>query len=387
MFLVACVALLGVIGGGYLMFSGGSGTGAATALTVPGCTTTAATAKPVPKVHEHLLTTGGKPFDAVVTANGYGFVSLSTALAVIRATGPGPALIRTIPLGQVQGEALTHNQKYLLVAGQFGLTVFRVSDLEHGLPAQVGTLTSPGKHAIQVAVSPDDRFAFVTLQTSGQVAVFNLRQALTVGFGPADLVRVIAVGANTIGITASPDGRYLYVASGLATPARDSGQGFLTVINMRTAESQHGRHPVLGRVKAGCGPDRVAVSADGHTVWVSVGGGNAVVAFAADKLLGDPGHALIARVPVGQVPLGLAIVDHGSRIIVADSNKDGVEGSAANLAVINVQKALTGQQALTGVLKSGTKPRQFALEPGGTTLLTVDTGSGQVQADRIADLP
>jgi DNA-binding beta-propeller fold protein YncE len=382
--LVACVALLCVIGGAFLLFGGGSGTGAATVLAAPGCTAKAATAKTVPNVPVHLLKTGGKPFDAVVTANGYGFVSLTTALAVIRTTGP--TLVRTIPLGSALGEAFTPNQKYLLVTGHGGLTVFAVSGLERGQSAPLGTLAGHGRHAVQVAISPDGRFAFVTLQFSRRVAVFDLGRALTDGFGPADLVGQIPMGANPIGITTSPDGRYLYVASGLGTPSRKSGRGSLTVIDMRKAETSPARS-VLQRVSAGCGPDRVAVSGDGQTVWVSVGGANAVVAFSAAKLLTDPKHALIARVAVGRLPLGLVIVNRGSRIIVADSNRDNVTGSAANLGIIDVRRALAGRPALIGVLKSGSAPRQFAVEPGGTKLLVVDTGSGQVQAYQIAHLP
>jgi serine/threonine-protein kinase len=386
--LAACVALLGVIGGGYLVFggSGAAGTGATVPLTLPGCTTRAAAAGALTGVTGHRLKVGGKPFDAVVTANGYGFASLTTSLAVLRAAGPTPVLIRKIPLADAQGEALTRDQKYLLVAGHGGLTVFRVSDLEHGLSAPVGTLTSNGRHAVQVAVSPDGRFAFVTLQYSGRVAVFGLRQALTEGFGPADLVGQVRVGANPIGITASPDGRYLYVASGLATPTQDSGRGSLTVISVRKAEASP-RTSVVRKVGAGCGPDRVAVSADGKTVWVSVGGGNAVIAFSAARLLRRPGHALVARVAVGHVPLGLVLVNGGSHLIVADSNRDGAPGTAANLAVIDVQHALARQPALAGFLAAGTTPRQFALEPGGRTLLVVDTGSGQLQAYQIARLP
>jgi len=64
-----------------------------------------------------------------------------------------------------------------------------------------------------------------------------------------------------------------------------------------------------------------------------------------------------------------------------------VRQGAANLAVIDVRRALARRPALIGFLKAGTTPRQFALEPGGGTLLVVDTGSGQVQADEIAHLP
>ena len=377
----------GVIGAGYLIFGGRgtAGTGGVAPLAVPKCTTRAAPGNLLANVPSHVVKTGGKPFDAVVTASGYAFVSLTTAIAVFRTAGPEPSGVRVILRGSALGEALTHNQKYLLVTGHSGLTVFRVRDLEHGLSAPVGALTSPGKHAVQVAVSPDDRFAFVTLQYSHVVAVFNLEQALTSGFSQADLVGRIPVGANPIGLEVSPDGRYLYVASGLATPTPASGHGSLNVIDLRQAETSPATS-VLKKIRAGCGPDRVAVSGDGRTVWVSDGGGNAVVAFAAGKLLSDPAHALLARVAVGQRPLGLVLVNHGAQLIVADSNRDKAPGGGASLAVIDVQRALHRQPALTGFLHTGSTPRQFALEPGGRTLLVVDTGSGQVQAVKIGHL-
>ncbi|HET7247348.1 MAG TPA: serine/threonine-protein kinase [Streptosporangiaceae bacterium] len=384
--LVVCVVLLAVIGGGYLLFggSGKAGTPAVPPLAVPKCTTRAAPASLLANVPSHFVKTGGKPFDAVVTADGYAFVSLTSALDVLRTTGPEPSGLRVIPLRSALGEALTHDQKYLLISGHSGLTVFRVSDLEHGLSTPAGVLTSPGKHAVQVAVSPDDRFAFVTLQYSHAVGVFNLAKALISGFSPADFVGRIPVGANPIGLTVSPNGRYLYVASGLASPTPVSGHGSLSVIGLRKAETSPATS-VLRKISAGCGPDRVAVSGDGRTVWVSAGGANAVVAFSAAKLLRDPAHAVVARVAVGQRPLGLALVNRGAQLIVADSDRDKA-GGGTNLAVIDVQRALHRQPALTGFLHTGSEPRQFALEPGGGTLLVVDTGSGQVQAVKIGHL-
>ena len=386
--LVACVVLLAVIGGGYLL-SGGSGTagtGTVAPLAVPGCTTRAAAASLLPDVPSHLVKTGGKPFDAVVTANGYAFVSLTTGLDVLRTTGPEPSGLRVILLSSAFGEALTHNQKYLLVTGHSGLTVFRVSDLEHGLSTPVGTLTSPGKHAVQVAVSPDDRFAFVTLQYRKAVAVFNLGKALTSGFGPADFVGRHPGGCQ-------PDRPRRLTQWPVPLCGQWPGHphpGFGSRLAERHRPAQGGGQPagvVLKKISAGCGPDRVAVSGDGRTVWVSVGGGNAVVAFSAAKLLSDPAHALLARVAVGQRPLGLVLVNRGAHLIVADSNRDNAPGSGAGLAVIDVQQALHRQPALTGFLRTGSTPRQFALEPGGGTLLVVDTGSGQVQAMKIGRLP
>jgi hypothetical protein len=230
--LVTCVALLGVIGAGYLIFAGRgtTGTRSVAPLAVPKCTTRAASAGLLANVPSHLVKTGGKPFDVVVTANGYAFVSLTSALDVLRTTGPEPSGVRVILLNSALGEALTHDQKYLLVSG------------------------------------------------------------------------------------------------------------------------------------------------------------NAVVAFSAAKLLSDPAHALLARLAVGSRPLGLVLVNRGAQLIVADSNRDNAPGGGANLAVIDVQRALHRQPALTGFLRTGSTPRQFALEPGGGRLLVVGTGSGQVQAVKIGHL-
>jgi DNA-binding beta-propeller fold protein YncE len=139
---------------------------------------------------------------------------------------------------------------------------------------------------------------------------------------------------------------------------------------------------VLKTADAGCGPAQVAVSKDSQDVWVTVGGGNAVVAYSAARLLTDPQRALIARVAVGERPLGLVLYGHGLRLMVADSGP----GGHANVAVIDVPQALAGRPALLGIIRSGASPSQVALYPGGKTLLVTDAGSGQMQVISVAQL-
>jgi DNA-binding beta-propeller fold protein YncE/tRNA A-37 threonylcarbamoyl transferase component Bud32 len=393
----ACVLLAGA-GGAYLLLGGkggGGGGGGHTGTTVtktlalPGCTMATAQAAPLPKVRTHFVQLGGKPFDVVVTPNGFGFVSLrkGNPLAVLNTTKFVPTLIQNVITPNPEGEAITHNGKYLLVAGSSGLTAFRLQDLEAGGTNPVGSLTSPNaRGAIEVVTSPDDHYAFVTLQGSGKVAVFNLQKALTRGFGPNDFVGFIPMTSDPVGIAASPDGRYLYVVSGLANTAIQSGMGSLAVVDMHKAEVNPGTS-VLKVDDAGCGPARVITSADGKDVWVTAGGSNALLAFSADKLVSDPKHALIARVPVGEIPLGLVMVNHGKRIVVANSNREHMSGAEAGLAVIDVSKALSGKPAVLGVVKSGLSPRQFAVEPNGRTLLVTNTGSGQLEAMNLAQIP
>jgi serine/threonine protein kinase/DNA-binding beta-propeller fold protein YncE len=399
----ACVVVLGVSGGYLALARGGhhspaggkpratpSSTGRTSTTTAvispPGCTTQAVAARTLRNAPSRYVKVGSLPFD-VITSGRFGFVSDVGGVTVLDTSSPVPKVLRTVPLTGAQGEALTPDHRDLVVAAGSGLSVFSVSALERGPAGPLGSLSSPGGgHPVEVALSPDGRFAFVSLQTSGQVAVFNLQRALSAGFSAADEVGTIAMHSDPIGLAVSVDGRYLYVASGLARPATTSGAGTLTVIDLRKAES-HPSAAVTQVVKAGCGPDRMVASPDGRYLWVTSGGGNALLAYDTAKLASDPAHALVARVALGELPLGLVFVHGGTLLVVANSNRDQLKGAASDLAVVDVAQALAGKPALLGMISSGITPRQFALEPNGKTLLVTNTESGQVEAVDIAHLP
>ena len=354
-------------------------------LAVPGCTTRTAKGSQLGQVTSHMVQTGGNPFD-VATVPGFAFVSgAGNGLAVMNTSKAVPALMWSSALSHAQGEALTPDGRDLVVTGGSGITVFQVSSLEQQAGASpLGSLTSPGQqHAEDVAITPDGHYAFVTFQNSAHVGVFNLKRALSSGFGPSDVVGLIKVGPQPIGIVMAPDGRHAYVASGLANPSTP-GAGVLSVIDVTKAE-QHPGTAMMKTVPAGCKPNRMEFSEGGQDLWVTAVGSNALLGFSTAKLLSDPGHALLARVAIGQSPLGLAVISHGSRIVVADSNKVDQPGSTPNLAVVSVSKALAGKPALLGYVQSGLQPRQFAVSRG--TLLVANTKSAQVQAVQVNSLP
>ncbi len=340
-----------------------------------------------------MVSVPGRPFGVVSTANhALSFVSLDSSLAVLRSRSSPPVLDHQVPVpGHPVGETLTHDDRYLLVAdGNSGAVVLDVRKVEsNAANSVVGTLTGgSGGGAIEVEVSPDDRYAFVTLESSAELAVFNLNEALTQGFGPRDLVGTVPLGEAPVGMAISPDGRWLY-----ATSEAESGQragvgrgqrlGTLSVIDLGRAETD-AKSSVVSTVTAGCSPVRVVVSSNGQTVWVTARGSDALLAFSAASLRSDPTHALIAQVRVGAAPVGLALVNGDSRIVVAESNRFGA-GTTADLTVVNIQDALAQKPALLGTIPAGRFPREMAVSGG--TLLVTNYGSGQVEAVDLRTLP
>jgi DNA-binding beta-propeller fold protein YncE len=360
----------------------------------PGCSEEVAQAPSLPTVATAELTGQHSPFGVVTTADGkWAFASETGSLAVLSTTGFEPKLVRTIKLaGQPEGLAITPNGQDVLVAGESGATVVSVAraQMRRGNPV-LGTLSSSGTGAIQVAFSPDSRFAFITLEYSAKAAVYNLAEALAGGFGPKDFVGDIPLEEGPSGMAVSPDGKWLYATSEQISGAQ---QGILSVINLAEAETDPAKS-VVTTADPGCGPVRVITSANGDDVWVTARESDALVLFSAAKLVSDPARALVAWVRVGEAPVDLALIDGGTRIIVGNSNRSQVRGQQADLGVVDVADVLTsrpaaagaGQAAEVGLIGSGMFPRELALEANGKTMLVANYDSNEVESVQVAGIP
>ncbi len=383
-----------------------------------------------------MVTTGNAPFGVAATPDGrWAFVATAgpdgQSVAVLRLAGTGaPAVVRFIGLpSPALGAAITPDGKYLLVADRSdGVTVLSVAKAEAGQPGAVlGVLGTPprpfgqpgpGGGAIEVTTSPDGRFAFVTLEWEQRAAVYNLAAALAQGFTNSDYVGAIPLGGAPVGITVSPDGRWLYATSEISlsgwkarrppVPAPRPTQsgpprppvpgssaeppGTLTVVDLRKAETDPARS-VVATVAAGCEPVRVVTSGNGALVWVTARASDDLLGFAAARLATDPARALVSITRVGEAPVGLAAVAGGSLIVVADSNRFAASAAHADLTVVSVAAALSaapagsaGRGAVVGRIPAGLFPRDMALSPDGTLLVSNFT-SGQLEAVDVASIP
>ncbi len=388
--IAAALAVALLVGGGAYVFStrghaasnpgGTSGGGATAALVPPSCSTATAAAPTLNHVTTVTTAIGGAPFGATVTADGqYSFVTVGDAIDVLHnSTTLTPTLIRTIPApGASRDAELTSDGKYLVAAAGSGAVVVDVAEAEQGAPNPVvGSLTTAtGMGASQVLITAGNQFAFVTLQSSAEMAVFNLQRALAQGFGPSDLIGFVPLGDQPVGMVS--DGTWLYVTD---------FSGNLNVLSLSRAETDPPR-AVVSKARAGCQPARVVISADHQVLWVTARASDALLAFNATKLRTDPKHALIADIKVGEFPLGEALVDHGQRIVIADSNANGVEDAPYNLAVVSTGNALNGKPALLGYVPTGPVPRQLAVPPDGTTMVVTVENGHSVEGVNLGDLP
>lgn len=355
-----------------------------------------------------MVTVPGRPFGVAATPDGrWVFVALFGGVGVMR-TGGGlaPGLVRTIPVaGMAVGLTITRDGRYLLAADSSGAVVISVARAERGIAGAVlGTLSAPvtspvDTSAIEAAVSADGRFAFVTLEYADRAVVFDLGKALSSGFGAADYVGSVPLGQAAVGMAVSPDGRWLYATSEVgsaASPQRPASAvlpgsrsaeppGTLSVIDLRRAETDPAGS-VVAKVDAGCEPVRVITSGDGTEVWVTARASDDLLCFSAARLVSDPAHALVAIVRVREAPVGLAAVRGGSLIVVADSNRFSAAGAHADLDVVGVAAALAGHPAVVGHVPAGMFPREMAVLPDGT-LLVSNYGSSQLEAVNVASIP
>ena len=366
-------------------------------LAVPGCSANAASAATRNVPSSFTTVAGGNPFSLQVTKDGKFVFAITPSTLNVLVKGSGMTLsqshfynVSSFSMA-MNGGVLTNDGKYLLVAAGSGVDIFSVADAEAGIAPLVGMLATPGLHgkggAVEVVLSPDNQFAFVTVKSRDIMSVFNLSKALASrAFGSSEFVGSVRLGSSPVGMTLSPDGTLLYATSYSTSDSITTGEGLLSVLDVAKAET-HTSASVVAQTTAGCGPARVITSGNGQMVWVTARNSNTLLGFSASLLRSDSHHSLIAKVAVGQTPIGLALVDDGTRIVVADTDVLNTGPTAHNLAVVNVAAALDRKPALLGFIPTGLLPREFATIPGGRYLLVSDNGSKQVQVLDLSKLP
>jgi DNA-binding beta-propeller fold protein YncE len=358
-----------------------------------GCTSVAARPPKQLAVPTALVRLPGQPFGVVSTGR-WSFVSSGSWVIVLSDHFFPPRPVRRVRLPGVSaaaGEAVAAG-RYLLVAAGSGAVVLDVQSAVHGGRHPVlGTLEvgAGGPYqdsAVEVVASRDGRYAFVSLEYANRIEVFDLALAIAARFHRSGYLGSVLLGQAVVGLAMDPTGRWLYATSelaGIGTPDVPAGQGTLSLISVRGAETG-APDAVVSTAAAGCEPVRVALSPDGRVAWVTARGSDAVLGLSTAALRRHQPRPLLATVRVGAAPVGLAIIDRGRLVLVANSNR--AQQGIGSLEVIAAGAALAHRPAEIGSLAAGVFPREVAAIPGEPIALVTDYGSGQLEAVDLARL-
>lgn len=387
---------------------------AATTLAISTCSNATAKQANLTSVRTASLNVSASPFGlAYAPDHSAAFVALRTNLGVLNTSTFPPRLSHEIPLPVetlqqgiyspyiegATGITITQDGRFVLVTffGLSALVVDAAKAIANSTDAVLGTLPGNidyGNSAIEVTVSADDKYAFLSQEYGGASTGFQGSvEALALnhtanGTLTGSFVAGQILDFAVVGTAVSPDGRYLYATSESATYY--SIAGVLSVIDIAKWTSGNTTGALVAQVDAACAPVRVLASSDGKTVWVTARESNQLLAFNATALHSSTtaANALIASVRVGYSPVGLTFACNESRILTANSNRFDLPGATTGLSVVDVQAALrNSSSAVLGQIPTGKFPREFAMSPDGRTILVSEYGSRAVQAVDVTTLP
>jgi YVTN family beta-propeller protein len=322
---------------------------------------------------------GGDPQsnrNAIVLSNaGPTAVGTTTHINVAGDTNVGQVSLGANPVY----EALIGGTVVVANAGESSLSAYTAL-LANG--AQPITITLPSGSAPNYVFASNASTLFVSLPPLNSVGLVSLGSNIFVGS--------IAVGANPIAITGTPDGAKVYVAN--------QGDGTVSVIATAT-------NTVTSTIPVGTSPSAMTITADGKTVYVANQGSGTVSAIATatdtatsfavgtspSSLTFDPnllrvyvantgsntvsvinadalsaGFNTVANVAVGASPKAVAPLADGSRAYVANS-------ASATVSVIN-----TLNNTVIRTITVGTTPISIVASPDSTKVFVANQGSNNV---------
>ena len=321
--------------------------------------------------------------------------------------GGEPSLIRVLPLeGSPYGMALTHDGQLLIVSSDDRVAFLDVARLIAGENnALLGYLTeAPLAGRVYANVTPEDRWLFLSDESSRSITVVDLAKARRSGFDATAVIGQIPVGRAPIALTFSSDYRLLYSTSQVApatygwpavcrAPGADTARqpveyakGAIIVIDVARA-TYDPANAVVGAVAAGCNPVRLITSPRGDVAYVTARTDNTLLAFDTGKLLTDSANALIGSVPVGNNPVGVAALNGGMWLAVTNSNRFGSRSVPQRLTIIEARKIRRGDAAILGTVSAGLFPRELRVTRDQRTLLLTNFGSKNLAVIDIARLP
>ncbi len=212
----------------------------------------------------------------------------------------------------------------------------------------VTNTTCVGLNPVALVQSPSNGFIYVVNQGDSTVTVFNPA-------GPS-VTGTVNVGPNPISVTVSADGNWIFVV----TQGDAKHSPTLDIISS-------GSTTIAGTASLGVQPTFSMVDPNFNRLYVANTGDNTVSVFDAASVASGPPATipLLATVPVGTTPIGVAALPDGNVFYVANAGSDSVTVvSAHSFSVLT-----------TVALPTGANPVWIASEPTSSKIYVADKGT------------
>ncbi|GAA3956952.1 gliding motility-associated C-terminal domain-containing protein [Mucilaginibacter dorajii] len=178
-------------------------------------------------------------------------------------------------------------------------------------------------------------------------------------------IATIPVGAEPWGVSASKDGKRVYVTN--------SGSNTISVISTAS-------NAVITTINVGAGPHGIVVSPDGSRVYVANTGFSYLSSSGPNSVsvINTSTNKVIATVAVGITPVAIAISPDGSKVYVANYLSNTI--SVINTATNTVSKTFDGGAYTWGIIVSPDGSRIYVCNPATQTVSVISTADYSVIA-------
>lgn len=241
---------------------------------------------------------------------------------------------------------------------------------------EVSAPITVGNSPYAVAVSPDGEWAYVANTGWGVTAGSTVTPINLITF---QVARPIKVGTGPFAIAVTPDGRSAYVANMGAMRTTSSQAAGATLYAGTKVIDSHTVTPidlVTGRpgraINSGPGPGAVAVTPDGHWVYVANSGApNNYAGTVSGTVtpINTAANTTGPAIPVGPGPMAIAITPSGREAYVA--NAGWWDHPGHTVTPINLVTNTAGQPIPVGV-----GPLGIAITPNGLWAYVANSGWG-----------
>jgi YVTN family beta-propeller protein len=273
------------------------------------------------------------------------YVAFAGGDEVVQADVTSDSIIGTIPADTGEGVAVTPDDStvYIAETGQYYVLAYDPS-------TRKSASIEVGAYPQDVAIAPDGNVVYATV-TGGDTGPGGSDEVAVISTATNTVTSDIRVGTAPRQVVFSPDGDYAYVST-------ENGVYVIDVTSSSVVRVFHA--PFSDRQ----GPQGIAVSADGKTLYATYPAANAV--WELNAATGAPQGVTTAG------DEAYAVTAAGTSLYVADMNDDKV----------SVVSTVTGK--VTGTIAVGRLPMSIATTPDGSQVWVGNGLSGSISVISVA---